>query len=384
MKLLCVLRVAFLVITATTSKAPGVTEDLKVSVHKGLEKTLNADDDIKFIRKVEEEALVKWDVSIHEDQTKTTQYNQKNSRYNKKQVIENDTPGDEAIITLDGNNDTPDDDGQEDLEDKKMQKAYGGARWFIKKKKHNRWFIKKKKHKQCTRWTSWRYWSVPRENYFPKYKQFTPRGWRCPVGCGPVAWAMVFGYYDRLAPWYGHSRKLFRCDRGLYGSPYCKAPPFLTYHSKSWILEIRRRLRTFCLFGGGATTPWGMRRIGGFYRFRQGGNARILSYTWWLSWTGWTRTWIRNRARNAIKHRYPAVVGVWVKSGKKKAQHYPVATKYKSRSRRCRTCWKIFGRWRCGRWKTQSQERFFLRMGWGGYKDGWYFIKTFSAFVAVK
>lgn len=49
------------------------------------------------------------------------------------------------------------------------------------------------------------------------------------VGCGPVAWAQVFGYFDRR----GHeprgnmgSRQLYRCGSdGTIGNDTCEAPP---------------------------------------------------------------------------------------------------------------------------------------------------------------
>ena len=45
------------------------------------------------------------------------------------------------------------------------------------------------------RWSSWFYSSVPQEWRFPDYNQHTCCG--CWSGCGPVAWAQIFGYYDR-------------------------------------------------------------------------------------------------------------------------------------------------------------------------------------------
>ena len=45
------------------------------------------------------------------------------------------------------------------------------------------------------RWSSWFYSSVPEEWRFPDYNQHTCCG--CWSGCGPVAWAQIFGYYDR-------------------------------------------------------------------------------------------------------------------------------------------------------------------------------------------
>jgi len=410
MKFLHVL--ACLVITATASKAPKVKEDLfddditpirKDPVFSVADDDIKSirmtpsfsfsDDDIKIIINAQEEAHSNWAFSMYEGPSHTDEYKQK-------YVIENDTPGDDVIITAESSNDNPDVDTEDEEELKEMlsanpelkqkissnpeMKEMLSANQNMKLPYGSKWFIRRKK--EYKPWSPWRYWSVPYEYLFPRYNQFTPSGWRCPVGCGPVAWAMVFGYYDRLAHWaphYGYNSHLFRCIDGLKGSASCVAPTFRNHKVNKYILGIRKEVKTFCLGGGGATTPWHMRRIHSFYKDRQGGNPRILSYYWWLSWTGWTRTWIRNRARSAIQAGYPAIVGVWVKTNKK-GQHYPVATRYKSRSRKYRSCWRLFGRWRCGRWKTQTQEYFYLRMGWGGHRDGWYSIKTFSAFVAIK
>ena len=71
--------------------------------------------------------------------------------------------------------------------------------------------------------------SIPNESYFPNYWQHTTED-DCYVGCGPVAWAMIFGYYDRrshyMSSTYGTgSQGLYRCDSdGASGSNSCIAP----------------------------------------------------------------------------------------------------------------------------------------------------------------
>jgi len=391
--LLEVFRVAFLVATVIGRETPKIDDERSAAIG-----------DIKYVLEVKDDApeddtalearvanlkTSDWAVSIHEGRKET-------ANVRKQLSVQKNIPKDDVISTLAGINDAPV-DVEEDEDDEELSK-------YLAKNCKKPTELRKKplelqgrplrrmscriirRKKQYKRWISWRYWTVPYEYKFPYYQQFRQRGWRCPVGCGPVAWGMIFGYYDRLAPRYGYNKYLFRCINGLSGSPNCAAPKYLNSHARAYITAIRREVGTFCLFGGGATTPWGMRRIRSFYRNRQRGNARILSYTWRFSWAGWTRTWISNRARTAVMRGYPAIVGVWVRSGRKgKAQHYPVATKFRSRSRKYRNCWKIlWGGWRCGRWKTQRQEHFFLRMGWGRRRDGWYRIKAFSAFVAIK
>ena len=48
------------------------------------------------------------------------------------------------------------------------------------------------------RWSSWSYWSIYHPHLFPNYNQHRCCG--CYSGCGPVAWAQIFAYYDRYEP----------------------------------------------------------------------------------------------------------------------------------------------------------------------------------------
>lgn len=45
------------------------------------------------------------------------------------------------------------------------------------------------------RWSPWYYYSIPKEWLLPNYNQHSCCG--CYSGCGPVAWAQIFAYYDR-------------------------------------------------------------------------------------------------------------------------------------------------------------------------------------------
>ncbi|XP_029190806.2 uncharacterized protein LOC114957500 [Acropora millepora] len=275
------------------------------------------------------------------------------------------------------------------------------------------------------RWSTWKSFSVPQEWKFLDYNQHYccgcicgPGAWArslafydrlahgsssygyskdvycckigvtrflsCMSGCGPVAWAQIFAYYDRLADSsssYGYSKDLYRCKSGIAGSSSCTAPWKMTPAVKSYIEEIRCQVGTFCLFGAGATTHWDMKssELKSFYSSRQSGGT-IHGYTsWWFSFPGIYREWIRNEAIEAVKQGYPAIVGFW--SGA--TQHYAVATKYRFRYRRYRTCWWFFG-WHCGSWKKEYDHELYYHMGWGGSGNGWRTAKAFSAFVAKK
>lgn len=230
------------------------------------------------------------------------------------------------------------------------------------------------------RWSRWFSFSVPQEWRFPDYNQHRCCG--CLSGCGPVAWAQIFAYYDRLAHFWsssGYSKDLYRCKSGiLTGSWACIAPRKMNTDVESYVQHIRSQVDTFCILGGGATTHWDMKdsKLKSFYRSRQSGGT-IHGYTsWWSSLPGIYRKWIRNRAIAAVKQGYPAIVGFW--SGI--AQHYAVATKYRYRYRKYRRCFLGI----CGRWKYKYDHELYYHMGWGGSGNGWRTAKAFSAFVAKK
>jgi len=101
----------------------------------------------------------------------------------------------------------------------------------------------------------------------PWYHQFDYQG--CPVGCGPVAWAILFGWVDRQAdggrfngtwwPRWGIYRQ-----QGGYGAD-AVAPinhdsnPVLTSNGvRSMIEELSDDLNVVCVGDNGATVPWAM------------------------------------------------------------------------------------------------------------------------------
>ncbi|XP_020617628.1 uncharacterized protein LOC110055547 [Orbicella faveolata] len=229
------------------------------------------------------------------------------------------------------------------------------------------------------RWSSWSYWSIHHPHLFPNYNQHRCCG--CYSGCGPVAWAQIFAYYDRLAhisSSYGYNQKLYQGYHGVSGSASWQ-PPW--YTPRYYVEDIRAKVDTFCLFGGGATTHWDMTdsKLRNWYltrQYPQGGS--LSSYTsWWSTLPGIYRSWIRNSAINAVKNRYPAIVGIWVGS----SQHYAVATRYRSRYKKWRICWWFFG-WHCTQWFYIYRREWYLHMGWGGSGNVWKKAKAFSAFVA--
>lgn len=228
-------------------------------------------------------------------------------------------------------------------------------------------------HRQ-RRWSPWSLWSISQENLFPDYNQHKCCG--CASGCGPVAWAQILAYYDRLAnysPSSGYSKNFWKCSDG--SADNCVAPKTMNTNVKRYIESIRSKLGTFCLLGGGATTPRKMKKISNWYRAR-GIKGLIVSRYNPLSLIGITYPSFKKSAVSWLKEGYPVILGFWTKGF---SMHYAVATRYKERQKKYRKCFLFI----C-RTKTIVQGLFYMHMGWGGNSNGWYSIKTFAVYSAKK
>ena len=130
---------------------------------------------------------------------------------------------------------------------------------------------RQKRFKEYKSYSSWSYKSIPDEGYFPFYWQHKIKN-GCSVGCGPVAWAMVFGYYDRRSHYKSSSyggQDLYRCGSdGTTGSKSCIAPKYSNSDArlKKYIEKIAKTLGTWCIFKNGATPAYKMDRIKGFFQ----------------------------------------------------------------------------------------------------------------------
>lgn len=188
------------------------------------------------------------------------------------------------------------------------------------------------------------------------YQQFQHDG--CAVGCGPVAWAMLFGWADvraddGSAKWSRQSG-LFREDGGTWPENDIRAPKNVTRGNAAMnvIEELNGTLGTFCLFGGGATIPSKMARAWQF------GRNRAPVWCWfWGNDTMFTKKWIRNKARNIIEQtNTPSIIGTGL------PKHYPVAYGYAHKSER-----KGWGPWR----RTVHHRSFYCNQGHGDVRSGW-------------
>ncbi|XP_006823337.1 uncharacterized protein LOC102809957 [Saccoglossus kowalevskii] len=241
---------------------------------------------------------------------------------------------------------------------------------------------RKKRYKQYKSWTSFTYHSILYEqSAFPKYWQ--KKVGSCYSGCGPVAWAMVFGYFDRMAHMYGVNgelRELWRSGPdGTTGSQWEMAPYWMNNKVHLYIKKLRNILHTFCLFGQGATWQWRMDDIEGFFTARGGSHVNLWKTD---GLVGIYSSSIRNKARNRIRDDdIPAVIGRRVSGFF--SQHYPVATRYRWRKRQYRICVKFLWWKKCGKWRWEYDRDFYLHMGWtNGGSDGWWSAKAFMAAAA--
>jgi len=228
-------------------------------------------------------------------------------------------------------------------------------------------------------YSSWSYWSIPMENEFPDYNQFTING--CDVGCGPVAWSMVFGYYDRRSNHssaFTGSRNLYRSGRdGTTGSGSEVAPKYNDNRMKLYIRKLRDILGTFCILGNGATIYSTMTNVENFFRARQtSGSPRLDEETDWFTSIGLYSDDVENWTKKNVKRGWPVIIG-W-RAGSYFEWHYPVATQVRTRTKKYRSCFL----WWC-KTKTSTHNMVYLHMGWGKGSTAWKNLEAFYGVVAL-
>ncbi|ESO83956.1 hypothetical protein LOTGIDRAFT_155264 [Lottia gigantea] len=135
----------------------------------------------------------------------------------------------------------------------------------------------KQRHKRQT--TNWTYYSINDENLFPDYNQHLHDCKRmcCAVGCVPVAWAMILGYYDRRS----HTKSK------TYGTGHssCKAPSYTTSRVQNLTEYLNDQLKTFCLNEQGATMQGNMKRFETYFKSHQtSGSPSVTIHTKGFFW----------------------------------------------------------------------------------------------------
>ncbi len=190
------------------------------------------------------------------------------------------------------------------------------------------------------------------------YDQYTYGG--CYVGCGPVAWMMLFGWVDLMSSPLGgnaYGRWCTYHSGGVPGgsctaNPAGIAPASNDASVNTAINNIHNRVSTFCILSSGATFPWDMPDASGYLREMGTGLGTTVS---WNS-VGWHDHDLTRRAAEEIVWRgRPAIIGTgWL-------SHYPLAFGYAWQSRP-------------GSWYEPDvvyDESFYINTGWGCRGNGW-------------
>lgn len=205
------------------------------------------------------------------------------------------------------------------------------------------------------------YWWAPGAQ--PLYDQYPFGG--CQIGCGPVAWTMLFGWADRQAgtgnPYWAPRFGLYR-QNGGYGADVI-APISQDQGIRNVIQEVRGYVNTFCIFDSGATWPWEMADA---WMYLNGRTGTYLRAGW--NSVGIHQDWLRDRVRDSIKYRgTPGIIGTgWL-------SHYPMAYGYAYQERTVRYCFiwcwtdTVYDRW------------FYVNQGWGGRGNEWVSASTWFA-----
>jgi hypothetical protein len=199
----------------------------------------------------------------------------------------------------------------------------------------------------------------------PCYTQFDHG--RCRVGCGPVAWAMLFCWADRQA---SSGNAYWAARTGLYrengGRGADAIAPWLQDGGvENVIRELHEHCDTFCASGDGATSPWKMPGAWEYLEGRTGARGRA-------SWNavGIAKDELRDAVIDSIVNRAtPAIIGIgWL-------VHYPLAFGYAWQRRTVRRSPLAFT------WDEVVVDRFFyVNQGWaqGGNGD-WVEASTWFA-----
>ena len=201
--------------------------------------------------------------------------------------------------------------------------------------------LKPKKGFWCGNWSNWRWIWSQREDLQCMYQQYrgteaSSVGMCTPSGCGPTAWAMLYGYWDRRS-----SPRLI----GDYARNDAPANNNTT-SVRDCTKYVYDRVGILCAGSGTATMPWTMDagRLWAQYR----GAGMFISWRWCYPGLGGAPSeW----ARSSLSQGYPSIIGIGFFS------HYPLAIGYIERVKRCSVG------------SDEYQRMFWCNMGWGGAKQ---------------
>jgi hypothetical protein len=190
-------------------------------------------------------------------------------------------------------------------------------------------------------WQAWQYWYAGNWNDQRRYEQFHNDPQMCPggaSGCGPTAWAMLFGWWDRKG-----SPRLMKST----------TQPDSPVDNDDSVRDCNRytfdQMGPFCVNGQAATVPWHM-KLGRHWAGHRNADGDI-SWIWGLPYASFGSI---SMVADSIKAGRPSILGLgyyW---------HYPLAYGYAGRQ------YKIAG-------VVLHTERYFkCNMGWGGSSAEWH------------
>lgn len=203
--------------------------------------------------------------------------------------------------------------------------------------------------------------SIPHREWVPDYVQH--KHGQCWTGSGPVAWAILLGYYDNLAhkaPQLGYRKTHF----SLFGSEQA-APLDSSPKVKTLIEEIHESLGTSCAArGSGITPPSKMKRILKWYRARFGATLNMVYRGGSNGGENGTSA-PTALAIKLLKEGTPVIVS---REGRAWGEHdFAVATALRQRSHSYRLCKGED----CSGWTTLTESEIFVREGFDGKADRW-------------
>ena len=163
-------------------------------------------------------------------------------------------------------------------------------------------------------WTGWSYWwagSCGDQRQYQQVQNLAGCNANCYSGCGPTAWAMLYGWWD--------VRGLCSLIGGCTPTPLTDDANVLACTSAlcGW-------LAPFCAFGQGATAPWN--EGNGWHWAPARGHSIYESWSWGVPYFCGS---CGSQARNAIQSGRPAIIGQGVYA------HYPLAWGYAYREYKC-------------------------------------------------
>lgn len=168
----------------------------------------------------------------------------------------------------------------------------------------------------------------------PWYYQWDYQG--CKVGCGPVAWGILFAWVDRQAdsgqfngtwwPRWGIYRKDGGYGRNAVAPRNADSNPYLGSQGvRNMIEELNGHVDVFCLGDSGATAPWDMDEARHYLWGRTGTKLEVHH-----SWTGRPKRRCRLETKESIRGRANGKGKTPVVVGKGWLSHYPVAYAYRT------------------------------------------------------